>query len=188
MSDEIKGLIKDVEKSMEKSIDSMEQDFHALRTGRASPALVEKLPVEYYGSDVPLLQLATINVPEAQVIMIKPFDPSTIKLIEKAIAVSELKLTPNNDGKVIRLNIPPLTGERRRDIVKLVHRRMEEARVSIRYHRRDAMDMLKEMEDEGMISEDDHKRGKDEVEKVTGRFNVRIDEHGARKEREVMEI
>ncbi|MCX6017919.1 MAG: ribosome recycling factor [Chloroflexi bacterium] len=188
MSDEIKGLIKDVEKSMEKSIDSMEQDFHALRTGRASPALVEKLPVEYYGSDVPLLQLATINVPEAQVIMIKPFDPSTIKLIEKAIAVSELKLTPNNDGKVIRLNIPPLTGERRRDIVKLVHRRMEEARVSIRNHRRDAMDMLKEMEDEGMISEDDHKRGKDEVEKVTGRFNVRIDEHGARKEREVMEI
>ena len=188
MSDEIKGLIKDVEKSMEKSIDSMEQDFHALRTGRASPALVEKLPVEYYGSDVPLLQLATINVPEAQVIMIKPFDPSTIKLIEKAIAVSELKLTPNNDGKVIRLNIPPLTGERRRDIVKLVHRRMEEARVSIRNHRRDALDMLKEMEDEGMISEDDHKRGKDEVEKVTGRFNVRIDEHGARKEREVMEI
>ena len=187
MSDEIKGLIKDVEKSMEKSIDSMEH-FHALRTGRASPALVEKLPVEYYGSDVPLLQLATINVPEAQVIMIKPFDPSTIKLIEKAIAVSELKLTPNNDGKVIRLNIPPLTGERRRDIVKLVHRRMEEARVSIRNHRRDAMDMLKEMEDEGMISEDDHKRGKDEVEKVTGRFNVRIDEHGARKEREVMEI
>ena len=188
MSDEIKGLIKDVEKAMEKSIESMEQDFHALRTGRASSALVEKLPVEYYGSDVPLLQLALINVPEAQVIMIKPFDPATLKLIEKAIAVSELKLTPNNDGKVIRLNIPPLTGERRRDIVKLVHRRMEEARVSIRNHRRDGMDMLKEMEDEGMISEDDHKRGKEEVEKVTHRFNARVDEHGARKEREVMDL
>ena len=188
MSDDIKGLIKDVEKSMEKSVESMEQDFHAIRTGRASPALVERLPVEYYGSDVPLQQLASISIPEAQVIMIKPFDPSTLKIIEKAISVSDLKLTPNNDGKVIRLNIPPLTQERRKDIVKLVHKRMEEGRVSIRNHRRDAMDMLKEMEDEDMISEDDHKRGKEEVDKVTHRFTARIDEVGARKEREVMDM
>jgi ribosome recycling factor len=188
MSDEIKGLIKDLESSMSKSIESMETDFQGLRTGRASTGLVEKLQVEYFGSDVPLLQLASCSVPEAQVIMIKPFDPSTLKAIEKAISTSDLKLTPNNDGKVIRLNIPPLTQERRRDIVKLVHKRMEDARVAMRNHRRDAMDMLKEMEDEDMISEDDHKRGKDEVETTTKRFNGRIDELGAKKEREVMEI
>jgi ribosome recycling factor len=188
MSDEIKGLIKDLESSMSKSIESMETDFQGLRTGRASTGLVEKLQVEYFGSDVPLLQLANCTVPEAQVIMIKPFDPSTLKAIEKAISTSDLKLTPNNDGKVIRLNIPPLTQERRRDIVKLVHKRMEDARVALRNHRRDAMDMLKEMEDEDMISEDDHKRGKEEVETVTKRFNGRVDELGAKKEREVMEI
>ena len=129
---------------MERSIDSMESDFQAIRTGRASPALVEKLPVGAAGSHVPLLQLATITVPEAQTIQIKPFDPTTLKIIEKAITVSDLKLTPNNDGKVIRLNIPPLTQERRKDITKLVHRRLEEAKVSIRNHRRDGMDMLKE--------------------------------------------
>jgi ribosome recycling factor len=188
MSDEIKGLIKDLDSSMSKSIDSMEADFQGFRTGRASTGLVEKLQVEYFGSDVPLLQLASCSVPEAQVIMIKPFDPSTLKAIEKAISTSDLKLTPNNDGKVIRLNIPPLTQERRRDIVKLVHKRMEDARVAMRNHRRDAMDMLKEMEDEDMISEDDHKRGKEEVETTTKRFNARIDELGAKKEREVMEI
>ncbi len=173
---------------MEKTIDSMESDFQSLRTGRASSGLVEKLQVEYFGADVPLLQLASITVPEAQVIMIKPFDPTTLKTIEKAILISDLKLTPNNDGKVIRLNIPPLTTERRRDIVKLVHKRMEEARVALRNQRRDGMDMLKEMEEEDMISEDDHKRGKEEVEAVTKRFGGRIDETGARKEREVMDI
>jgi ribosome recycling factor len=188
MSDEIKGLIKDLEAGMDKSIDSMESDFYALRTGRASTGIVEKLQVEYFGTDVPLLQLANCTVPEAQTIMIKPFDPTTLKAIEKAILTSDLKLTPNNDGKVIRLNIPPLTQERRRDIVKLVHKRMEEARVAVRNQRRDGMDMLKEMEDEGMISEDDHKRGKEEVEAVTKRYNARIDEVGAKKEREVMDI
>lgn len=188
MSDEIKGVIKDVEKSMEKAIESMEMDFQSMRTGRASSALVERLQVEYYGSDVPLQQLASITVPEAQTIMIKPFDVTTLKAIEKAISMSDLRLTPNNDGKVIRLNIPPLTQERRKDIVKLVNKRMEEARVSIRNHRRDAMDMLKEMEDEDMISEDDHKRGKEDVEKVTHRFNERVDELGARKERDVMDM
>jgi ribosome recycling factor len=188
MADEIKSLIKDLEAGMEKTIESMESDFQSLRTGRASSGLVEKLQVEYFGADVPLLQLASISVPEAQTIMIKPFDPSTLKMIEKAILISDLKLTPNNDGKVIRLNIPPLTTERRRDIVKLVSKRMEEARVALRNQRRDGMDMLKEMEDEDMIDEDDHKRGKEEVEAVTKRYGVRVDESGARKEREVMDI
>ncbi len=120
--------------------------------------------------------------------MIKPFDPTTLKTIERAISASDVKLTPNNDGKVIRLNIPPLTEERRRDIVKLVHKRLEEARISIRNHRRDGMEMLKELEDEKLITEDDHKRGKQELENLTHRFIARADELGARKEREIMEI
>jgi len=188
MADEVKSVIKDIEKEMERSIESMETDFQAVRTGRASTGLVEKLPVEYYGSHVPLQQLATITVPEAQTIMIKPFDPTTLKIIEKAITASDIKLTPNNDGKVIRLNIPPLTQDRRRDIVKLVHKRLEEAKISIRNHRRDGMDMLKEYEDEDVINEDDHKRGKAELETVTQRFTTRADEAGARKEREIMEL
>jgi ribosome recycling factor len=188
MADEVKGIHRDIEKEMERSIESMESDFQSIRTGRASPALVEKLHVEYYGSHVTLQQLATITVPEAQTIMIKPFDPTTLKLIEKAITVSDLKLTPNNDGKVIRLNIPPLTQERRKDITKLVHKRLEEAKVSIRNHRRDGMDMLKEYEDEDMINEDEHKRGKQELENLTQKFIARADELGERKEREIMEM
>jgi ribosome recycling factor len=188
MADEVKGVLKDIEKEMEKSVEAMEADFQTIRTGRASPALVEKLPVEYYGSHVPLQQLATINVPEPQVIMIKPFDPTTLKVIEKAITVSDIKLTPNNDGKVIRLNIPPLTQERRKEIAKLVHRRIEEAKVSIRNHRRDGMEMLKDYEDEDIINEDDHKRGKQEIETLTHRFTAKADELGVRKEREIMEM
>ena len=188
MADEVKSVLKDIEKEMEHSIESMESDFQSVRTGRATTGLVEKLPVEYYGSFVPLQQLATISVPEAQTLMIKPFDPTTLKIIEKAITVSDIKLTPNNDGKVIRLNIPPLTQDRRRDIVKLVHKRLEEAKISIRNHRRDGMDMLKEYEDEDMINEDDHKRGKQELETLTQRFSARADEVGARKEREIMEL
>lgn len=188
MADEVKGVLKDIEQEMDRSVKAMEDDFQAIRTGRASPALVEKLPVEYYGSHVPLLQLATITVPEAQTIMIKPFDPTTLKTIERAITVSDIKLTPNNDGKVIRLNIPPLTQERRKEIAKLVHRRVEEAKIGIRNHRRDGMDMLKEYEDEDMINEDDHKRGKQELENLTHRYTGKIDELGARKEREIMEM
>lgn len=188
MADDVKHLLRDIEKEMNKAIEAMEADFQQIRTGRASPGLVEKLPVEYYGSEVPLQQLATITAPEPQMLMIKPFDPSTLRAIEKAITESDLKLTPNSDGKVIRLNIPPLTEERRREIAKLVHKRMEEARISIRNHRRDAMEMLKELEDSDLISEDEHKRGKQEIEDMVHRFIGRVDELGARKEREVMEL
>ncbi|MCL6510810.1 MAG: ribosome recycling factor [Anaerolineae bacterium] len=188
MADEIRSVIKEIEREMERSIQAMESDFQAIRTGRASPALVERIPVEYYGTHVPLQQLATITVPEAQVILIKPFDPTTLKTIEKAISSSDVKLTPNNDGKVIRLNIPPLTEERRRDIVKLVHKRLEEAKTSIRNHRREGMEMLKAFEEEKLITEDDHKRGKQELENLTHRFTARADELGIRKEREIMEM
>jgi ribosome recycling factor len=188
MADEIREIVKDAERAMQKSIDAMEHDFHAMRTGRASPAIVERLHVEYYGSDVPLQQLASISVPESQVIMIRPFDTSTLKAIEKAIAHSDLKLTPNNDGKVIRITIPPLTQERRKEIVKLVHKRLEEAKVSIRGARREGMDLLKEYEDEDMIDEDDHKRGKEELEHLTKRMSEKADEASAKKEREVLEL
>lgn len=188
MSNEVKEIVRDIEQAMQKSIEAMEHDFQSMRTGRASPALVERIQVEYYGSDVPLLQLASISIPEPQVILIKPFDPSTLKAIEKGISNSDIKLTPNNDGKVIRLTIPPMTQERRREMVKLVHKRLEEAKVSMRNSRRDGMDMLKEYENEDMISEDEHKRGKEELEALTKRMTDKADEASARKEREVMEL
>jgi ribosome recycling factor len=187
-SSEVKEIVKETEHAMQKSIEAMEHDFQSMRTGRASPALVERIQVEYYGSDVPLLQLASISIPEPQVILIKPFDPSTLKAIEKGIANSDIKLTPNNDGKVIRLTIPPMTQDRRKEMVKLVHRRLEEAKVSMRNSRRDGMDMLKEYEDEDMISEDEHKRGKEELEALTKRMTEKADDASARKEREVMEL
>ncbi len=188
MSNEVKDTVKETEQAMQKSIEAMENDFHSMRTGRASTALVERVQVEYYGSDVPLMQLASISIPEPQVILIKPFDPATLKAIEKGISNSDLKLNPNNDGKVIRLTIPPMTQERRKEIVKQVNRRLEEAKVSMRNTRRDGMDMLKEYENEDMISEDEHKRGKEEIEALTKRMTEKADEASARKEREVMEL
>ena len=188
MSNEVKDTVKETEQAMQKSIEAMENDFHTMRTGRATSALVERVQVEYYGADVPLLQLASISIPEPQVILIKPFDPATLKAIEKGISNSDLKLNPNNDGKVIRLTIPPMTQERRKEIVKQVHRRLEEAKVSMRNTRRDGMDMLKEYEDEDMISEDEHKRGKEEIEALTKRMTEKADEASTRKEREVMEL
>lgn len=184
----IKETIKDTENRMKAAIQALEDDLAAIRTGRASPALVEKLPVEYYGMPTPLMQLASISVPEARVILIRPFDPTTIKIIEKAILASELGLTPNNDGKVIRLNIPALTEERRRELVKVVHNRLEEARVAIRNIRRDQLKDLRDFEKEKMISEDDLKTGEEELQKVTDRFIQQVDAVGDRKEKEIMEV
>ena len=141
----IKDALKEAEGRMLSAITSLDEDLSGIRTGRASPALVEKIPVEYYGTAVPLIQLATISVPEARSLLIRPFDPTTIKHIEKGILASELGLTPNNDGKVIRLNLPPLTEERRRDLAKVVHNRVEESRVSIRNVRRDGNDMIRSL-------------------------------------------
>jgi ribosome recycling factor len=187
MSDDVKDLVHSTEKDMQKSLDSMEGDFQKLRTGRASVGLVEHLMVDYYGSHSHLKSIARITIPEAQVIMISPFDNTSIKSIEKAIQDSELRLTPHSDGKVIRLNIPPLNQERRRDLVKMVKHRVEEAKVAIRNQRRDAMEMLKDLEDEDMISEDDHKRGKEDIEKVTHKYIAKTEELGLRKETEIME-
>jgi ribosome recycling factor len=184
----IKDLLKDAESHMQKSIHALTDDLQTIRTGRANPALVEKLHVEYYGSPTPLQQLATISVPEPRQLMIKPFDKSTVKAIEKAIMASDLGLTPNNDGLVIRLNLPALTEERRRELVKHVHHRLEEARVALRNLRRDSMKDVKDFEAEKMISEDDRIRGEEEIQKLTDRFMAEVEKIGHTKEQEIMEV
>ena len=173
---------------MKGAVQALEEDLAAIRTGRASPALVEKLSVEYYGMPTPLIQLASIGVPEPRSLLIRAFDPSTLKAIEKAILASDLGLTPNNDGKTIRLNLPPLTEERRRDLVKVVRNRVEDARISVRNVRRDSIKDLREFETEKIISEDDLKRGEDEIQKITDDFIKEINDLGERKEVEVMEV
>ncbi|MEA4910255.1 MAG: ribosome recycling factor [Anaerolineaceae bacterium] len=173
---------------MKGAIQSLEDDLSGIRTGRASPALVERLQVEYYGAPTPLQQLASISVPEPRQLMIRPFDSSTIKVIEKAILASELGLTPNNDGKAIRLNLPPLTEERRRDLAKVVHNRAEDGRVAIRNVRRDLVKDLREFEHEKMISEDDRKHGEEELQKLTDQMIKQIDAVADRKQKEIMEV
>jgi len=184
----INETVKDAEGRMKGAITALEEDLAGIRTGRATPALVEKLHVDYYSMPTPLMQLASISVPEARQLMIKPFDPSTLKTIEKAILASELGITPNNDGKVIRLNLPPLTEERRRDLVKLVHGRLEESRVAIRNIRRDLIKDLRDFEKEKLISEDDLKVGEEELQKHTEHYINDIDLIGEKKEKEIMEV
>ena len=173
---------------MRGAIQSLEEDLAGIRTGRATPALVERLSVEYYGSPVPLMQMASISVPEPRQLLIKPFDPSTIKEIEKAIQASEIGITPMNDGKVIRLNLPPLTEERRRELTKFVNARLEEARIAVRNVRRDSNKDIKEFEEEKLISEDDLKRAEDDIQKMTDRIIEEIGEIGKKKDQEIMEI
>lgn len=184
----IKETIKEAETRMQGAIQSLEDDLSGIRTGRATPALVEKLPVEYYGTPTPLMQLATISVPEARTLLIRPFDATSLRAIERSIIASNLGLTPNNDGKMIRLTLPPLTEERRRDLVRVVHNRVEEAKVAVRNIRRDLIKDLREFESEKLISEDDRKRGEDELQKCTDRKIEEIDAVGDRKEDEIMEV
>lgn len=184
----LKDVMKDAEERMEKTVEALQSDLRTIRTGRASPALVERLPVDYYGVPTPLNQLAGISVPEPRMLMIRPWDRNTVGLIEKAILKSDLGLTPNNDGQVIRLLIPQLTEERRRDLSRLVARRVEEARVACRNIRRDAIEMLRDLEREKLISEDDLFEGRDEVQELTDDFIKRIDEIGKAKEAEIMEV
>ena len=184
----IKETIKEADVRMRAAIQNLEEDLATILTGRASPALVERLQVEYYGSPTPLMQLATISVPEPRSLLIRPFDGTTLKAIERAILISDLGLTPNNDGKVIRLNLPPLTEERRRDLVKVVHTRLEETRISTRNIRRDLIKDLKEYEHEKLISEDELKHAEDELQKLTDRVIISIDLIGERKQKEIMEV
>lgn len=184
----IEELLGEQRERMQKSLDVLQDDLLSIRTGRASPALVEKLPVEYYGTMTSLNQMASIAVPEPRLLVIRPWDPSALADIERAILKSDLGLTPMNDGKLIRLSIPRLTEERRRELVKVVSRRVEEGRVAVRNLRRDGLQDLREFEKEKMISEDEFFRGKDELQELTDEFIEKIDEIGKRKEAEVMEI
>ena len=183
----IKEIMADARDRMEKTIDALQADLRAIRTGRASPALVEKLTVEYYGSPTPLIQLAGVTVPEPRMLMIRPWDRNTLGIIEKAILKSDLGLTPNNDGQAIRLILPQLTEERRRDLNKQVARRVEEARVSARNIRRDAIDMLRDAEKEKLIDEDDLRKGQEQIQEVTDKYIKQIDEVGKAKEAEILE-
>jgi len=184
----VKETLHDAEEHMKKTIHAFEIDLRAYRTGRASPAIVEHLTISYYDTPTPLQQLATITVPEAQVLMIRPFDAHSLKDIEKAISASDLGLTPNNDGKVIRLIFPRLSEERRNDLIKQVHKRLEETRVSIRNIRRDNQDLLRDFEKEKMISEDDLKRGRDELQKLTDKYIEQAETISKRKEEEIREV
>lgn len=184
----IKDILKEGESRMSGALQSLQDDLATIRTGRATPALVERLPVEYYGVPTPLMQLATIGVPEPRSLLIKPFDKSTLKAVERAILASDLGLTPNNDGQSIRLNLPPLTEERRRDLVRVVHNRLEEARVAVRNIRRDLIKDMKDFEEEKLISEDELERGEEEVQKMTDRFVTDIERIGQTKEKEILEV
>ena len=184
----IQDLLKEASERMDGAIESLKGDLATVRTGRATPALVQGVEVDYYGMPTPLNQLATISVPEPQLLTIRPFDKNSLSAIEKAILKSELGLTPNNDGRIIRLAIPRLTEERRRDLAKIVSRRLEEARVAIRNVRRDILDDMRSFEKEKMISEDEMYRGKDELQELTDKYVERVGEIGKIKEQEIMEV
>jgi ribosome recycling factor len=184
----INDIINEAKSKMKSTIGVFEEDLHGIRGGRASIALVDRMMVEYYGQETELRQLANISTPEPMQILIRPYDKGAVKSIEKAIQQSEIGINPNTDGDVIRLNMPLLTRERRQDLVKFLHKRMEEAKIAIRNVRRSANDDLKDFEKEKLISEDDLERGEAEVQKLTDQFIAQIDETGKIKEKDIMEL
>ncbi|TVR34490.1 MAG: ribosome recycling factor [Spirochaetaceae bacterium] len=179
---------KQSEERMKKSVHALEEEFNTIRTGRASAALFDKIKVEYYGNPTPLNQVATISVPEARLVVIQPWDKGIISDIEKAIQKSELSVNPSNDGKVIRINIPPLTEERRKEYAKVARSMAEQARVAVRNIRRDANDELKKQEKDGELSEDELKRAEDEIQKLTDKYVEEINRALESKENEILEI
>ncbi|HCU81127.1 MAG TPA: ribosome recycling factor [Chloroflexi bacterium] len=184
----IKELMQDARDRMQASIGALEDGLSTIRTGRASPVLVEKLMINYYEQQTPLNQLASISVPEPRMIAIRPFDSSTVSEIERSIMASDLGLTPNNDGKIIRLSIPPLTEERRKEITKVVGQRVEEARVSVRNVRRDTQNDMRDFEREKLISEDELEQGQKELQKLTDQSVEKINTLGDSKHDEVMHV
>jgi ribosome recycling factor len=184
----IDELLQDAREHMEKSVDATRSKFGSVRTGRATPHLLDRINVDYYGTQTPLNQLAGISVPEPHQIVIQPWDRSVLGAIERAITKSDIGLTPNVDGAVVRLNIPPLTEERRHDLVKQVHKRMEEARVEIRNLRRDAADQLKKLQKDGEVGVDEERRLMEELQRTTDRHVGEVDRVGAAKEQEVLEV
>jgi ribosome recycling factor len=185
MIDDIK---RETEQRMQASVEALLRDLGSIRTGRASPALVERLMVDYYGTATPLNQLAGISAPESRLLVIQPWDKGSLSAIERSIQMSELGLTPNNDGQVIRLSIPQLTEERRKEMVRLLRSKVEDGKVSIRNVRRDAIDSIKDLLKEKMIGEDDERRAEAEIQDLTNRFIEEADALGQAKEAEVLEV
>jgi ribosome recycling factor len=184
----IDDLIQDAVRRMDRSVETAQHEFNSIRTGRASAALLDHVRVDYYGTPTPLNQLSTINVPEPRMLTLQPFDPSSLKAIEKAIMESDLGLTPSNDGKIIRLPIPQLTEERRKELVKVARQMAEDGRVAVRNVRRDVMHHLKELVDNGEVGSDEEHRAEDRVQKLTDEHTHRIDDLLKRKEEEIMEV
>jgi ribosome recycling factor len=180
--------LSEVEENMRKTIESTQRSFNTIRTGRASTSLLDRITIDYYGTETPLKSLANISTPDATTISIQPYDKSSMAQIEKAITMSDLNLTPNNDGQIIRLNIPPLTAERRKEFVKLASKLAEEGKVALRNIRRDAIDAVRKQEKNHEISEDEAKDLQDQIQKVTDRFTSKIDELLAAKEKDITTV
>lgn len=181
-------LIKKTEERMDKSINALTREFATVRAGRANPSVLDRITVDYYGVATPIQQIATVSVPEARILQIQPWDTSTLKLIEKAIQVSDIGINPNNDGRVIRLAFPPLTEERRRDLVKEIKKMAEDSKVAVRSIRRDAIEKLKAMKKDNQITEDDQANGEKKIQTLTDKFCAEIDTLQAAKEKEILEI
>ena len=179
---------KEVELNMQKSVEASQRNFNTIRTGRANTSLLDRLTVEYYGSETPLKSLATITTPDSQTIAIQPFDLSSIGLIEKAISISDLGFTPNNDGKIIRINIPPLTEERRKQFCKLASKYAEEAKVALRNIRRDAIEKIKAAEKDGSFSEDQSRDEQASIQKITDSYINEIEKNLTKKESEILKV
>ena len=184
----IDDVLKDAEERMKKALEALRRDLLTIRTGRATPALIDRLPIEYYGTPMPLNQLATVSAPEPRLLVVQPWDKGSLSIIEKALQKSEMGFNPANDGRLIRIPIPPLTEERRKEMVKMVKHKVEEARVAMRNIRRDAMHDLKELETEKMISEDDHKRADQRMEDLVHKYVRQAEVIGEEKENEVLEV
>jgi len=181
-------IFDDAERRMKKAVEALRQDLAAIRTGRASSSLVERINVDYYGTPTPINQVCQISVPEARLVVIQPYERRLLTDIEKAIQKSDLGINPNNDGQVIRLNVPPLSEERRRDMVKTLHKKLDEHKVAIRNIRRDTQDKLQDREKKKEISEDELKRSKDRLQKLTDRYIDEMDKVGKSKELEILEV
>lgn len=181
-------LLKATEERMNKSISALEREYKSIRAGRANISVLDKISVDYYGVPTPIQQMAAVSVPEARTIIIQPWDASTLKDIERAILTSDIGINPQNDGKVIRLNFPPLTEERRKEIVKEVRKKAEEAKVAVRNQRREALDKLKALKKGGSITEDDETNGEKKIQNLTDKFCKETDSLGEAKEKEIMEI
>jgi ribosome recycling factor len=180
--------LAEIKENMQKTIESTQRSFNTIRTGRASTALLDRITVEYYGTETPLKSLATISTPDATTITIQPYDKNSMGLIEKAISMSDIGLTPNNDGQVIRLNIPPLTSDRRKELVKLANKLAEEGKVALRNIRRDGVDVVRKQEKSHEISEDEARSLQDDIQKVTDQYITRIDELLAAKEKDITTV